>query len=218
MGSPSAVHRMSAARGAAGWDNFYVIIGSAAAGLTGLTFVVIALSADANMARCRGSRPSCPPRSFISARRCGSRRCAVCRGTRARVSGSRCSRAAPSAPPIRMGTMYRMAPHGRSDYVPVLEDWIWNGALPLASYAALGVGGALIWHESLARGTISSVSPRCCWLLIGIHNVWDLAVWILAERPQSRREMEGRPAATPRAAPERRATRGTGGVAIGRGR
>jgi hypothetical protein len=37
-----------------GWDNFYVIIGSAAAGLTGLTFVVIALAADADMARLSG--------------------------------------------------------------------------------------------------------------------------------------------------------------------
>jgi hypothetical protein len=29
------------------WDNFYVITGSAAAGFTGLTFVVIALASDA---------------------------------------------------------------------------------------------------------------------------------------------------------------------------
>jgi hypothetical protein len=32
----------------AGWDNFYVIAGSAAAGLTGLTFVVIALASMPN--------------------------------------------------------------------------------------------------------------------------------------------------------------------------
>src|SRR2546429_8014342 len=31
----------------AGWENFYVIIGSSAGGLTGLTFVVIALIRDA---------------------------------------------------------------------------------------------------------------------------------------------------------------------------
>jgi hypothetical protein len=29
----------------AGWDNFYVIAGSSAAGLTGLTFIVISLAA-----------------------------------------------------------------------------------------------------------------------------------------------------------------------------
>src|SRR5579864_7172810 len=32
----------------AGWDNFYVIAGGAAGGLTGLTFVVISLAADAH--------------------------------------------------------------------------------------------------------------------------------------------------------------------------
>ena len=32
----------------AGWENFYVITGSAAGGLTGLTFVVIALVTRAN--------------------------------------------------------------------------------------------------------------------------------------------------------------------------
>jgi uncharacterized membrane protein len=33
------------------WTNFYVIISSAAGGLTGLTFVVIALVADAHAVR-----------------------------------------------------------------------------------------------------------------------------------------------------------------------
>ena len=33
-----------------GWDNFYVILGSAAAGLIGLTFVVIALLSDVRRA------------------------------------------------------------------------------------------------------------------------------------------------------------------------
>ncbi|HEX9159511.1 MAG TPA: hypothetical protein VF835_04725, partial [Rhizomicrobium sp.] len=37
-----------------GWDNFYVIAGSSAAGLTGLTFVVITLSAGARRASAAG--------------------------------------------------------------------------------------------------------------------------------------------------------------------
>ena len=37
----------------ADWANFYVITGSAAAGLTGLTFVVIALASDAQRAHWR---------------------------------------------------------------------------------------------------------------------------------------------------------------------
>ena len=37
-----------------GWENFYVIVGSSAGGLTGLTFVVIALVGDANRIRPTG--------------------------------------------------------------------------------------------------------------------------------------------------------------------
>jgi hypothetical protein len=35
----------------AGWDNFYVILGSSGAALTGLQFVVVALSADRRSAK-----------------------------------------------------------------------------------------------------------------------------------------------------------------------
>jgi hypothetical protein len=38
-----------------GWDNFYVILGSAAAGLLGLTFVVIALISEARRATAAGT-------------------------------------------------------------------------------------------------------------------------------------------------------------------
>src|SRR5580658_8364505 len=44
-----------------GWENFYVIAGSSASGLTGLTFVVIALAADAKMVRLSGLRTFITP-------------------------------------------------------------------------------------------------------------------------------------------------------------
>ncbi len=43
------------------WGNFYVIIGSSAAALTGLTFVVIALAADARRLTPRGLRAFVTP-------------------------------------------------------------------------------------------------------------------------------------------------------------
>ena len=46
------------------WDNFYVITGSSAAGLTGLTFVVIALAADANRVNFRGLKAYVTPIIF----------------------------------------------------------------------------------------------------------------------------------------------------------
>ena len=43
------------------WNNFYVITGSSAAGLTGLTFVVIALAADASRVNPTGLRSFVTP-------------------------------------------------------------------------------------------------------------------------------------------------------------
>jgi EamA domain-containing membrane protein RarD len=45
----------------ADWNNFYVITGSAAAGLTGLTFVVIALAADTKRVNAKGLRAYVTP-------------------------------------------------------------------------------------------------------------------------------------------------------------
>jgi uncharacterized oligopeptide transporter (OPT) family protein len=49
----------------------------------------------------------------------------------------------------------------------------------------VGVGGALVWREAATAGYLIGV-PALVLVLIGIHNVWDLAVWILAERPERR--------------------------------
>ncbi len=77
----------------------------------------------------------------------------------------------------------------RNDYVPVLEDWIWNAALPLASYVLLAIGGKLAWSQPRAAGYLIGLSALAL-LFIGIHNAWDLAVWIIAERPERRRAEE----------------------------
>src|SRR2546429_8695452 len=45
----------------AGWENFYVIVGSCAGGLTGLTFVVIALIRDAQRPSGTGLRAFLTP-------------------------------------------------------------------------------------------------------------------------------------------------------------
>lgn len=59
----------------AAWESFYVIVGSSAAALTGLQFVVIVLAAEMD-ALGSGSGPahSAPRRSCTSAPSCSSRR------------------------------------------------------------------------------------------------------------------------------------------------
>lgn len=172
-----------------GWENFYVILGSAAAGLTGLTFVVVALAADANMTHLSGLRTFVSPTVihfssalWIAALCSVPRQTVLSLGVTGLASGI-------LGLAYTLRTMHRMASMDRRDYVPVLQDWVWNGALPLLAYALLGAGGALLWFASAAPGYLIGLSALLL-IFIGIHNVWDLAVWILAERPSRRREME----------------------------
>jgi len=86
-------------------------------------------------------------------------------------------------------TTYRMylLHKGRVDYVPVLADWVWNTVLPLVCYLGLAVAGGLVLLRPSAAlygvGTAALVL-----LFIGIHNAWDIAVWITAGHPGAQKK------------------------------
>ena len=164
-----------------GWDNFYVIAGSSAAGLTGLTFVVISLSAGARRVNALGLHTFVTPTivhfgavlavaAYLSMPRHGLLSLSLGLG------------AAGLAGLIYAGAlrarMRRLAP----EYPPVAEDWIWNVILPGIVYGALLIEAPLIWrwpHQSM-YGVAAVVVLL---MIIGIHNAWDIAVWNTVRRP-----------------------------------
>ena len=167
----------------AGWDNFYVIVGSAAAGLTGITFVVIALIRDRRSVRPTGVRAYLSP-------------------TIVHFGGVLALAAYVSMPHQRLltlsigfiaggiaGIIYglftalnlRRRSHG-GDYVPVSEDWIWNVILPTGVYACLTVAGFLIWREP-GQVLFAVALLSLLLLFIGIRNSWDIAVWMTTHPP-----------------------------------
>jgi hypothetical protein len=173
-----------------GWENFYVIIGSSAGGLTGLTFVVIALARDS----AQGVRPT-GIGAFVTP-------------TIVHFCGVLALAAFMSMPHQRTGTlsvglalgglagivyggliganMWRIGT-GSTHYVPVREDWIWNVILPTAVYAALTVMGVLLWDRLTAAALYGVAVLALALLFISIRNLWDIAVWISV---QSQREKE----------------------------
>ncbi len=167
-----------------GWNNFYVIVGSSAAGLTGLTFVVIALASDANMVRLSGLRTFITPivMHFGSALWIAALLCIPGHTTESLlicmiVTGGVLTAYAAT-------TTWRMY-RGRHDYRPMLEDWIWNALAPSLCYLVLlAAAMRLLHHTQSALYLIGAVALAL--LFIGIHNAWDLAVWITAERPGAR--------------------------------
>jgi AcrR family transcriptional regulator len=159
----------------ADWSNFYVIVGSAAGSLTGLTFVVIALSSGVNRANMTGIHTFLTPTivhfcnvlalaAFLSV-------------PRQSVITLSIGFAAPGvAGLIYVASIARRMRGIASQYVPVREDWLWNVIVPAAMYGTYLAMAFLAWHD-LEHGLYGVAATSLGLLLIGIRNSWDVAVW-----------------------------------------
>lgn len=157
------------------WENFYVIVGPAAGGLTGLTFVVISLTAEAQRAIAVGVRAFVTPTivhftavltlaAFLSAPHQTALTVSI-----GFVSGG-----------VR-GLLYiagvaRGMLSLRKHCVPVGEDWLWNVLIPALAYGSLLAMG-LIARRELAASLYGTACSALALLFAGIHNAWDVAVW-----------------------------------------
>jgi len=160
----------------AAWESFYVIVGSSAAALTGLQFVVIALIAE-------------------TARRTSSREFAafatpnVVHFGGVLVVSSILSAPWPTltGPDVAivalgvLGVWYTFAVWRRArrqqGYQPVFEDWAFHVILPLAGYLGLVLSG--IWLTSRPIGALFVTGGvEILLLIVGIHNAWDTVTFI----------------------------------------
>jgi hypothetical protein len=159
----------------ADWTNFYVITGSAAAGLTGLTFVVIALASDAQRASAGGLRAFVTPTivhfgavlalaAFLSMPHLGMMQLCIGLG------------AGGAAGLIYLAITARRIVAVAGNYVPVLEDWLGHTILPGLAYGALfAVAFTLARQPEQSLYAVAAASLLL--LFVGIHNCWDVAVW-----------------------------------------
>jgi hypothetical protein len=159
----------------AGWDNFYVITGSSAGGLTGLTFVVIALSADTKQINPRGLRVYITPTivhfgvvlalaAYLSMPHQGLLSLSLGFGA-VGVFGL-----------LYAGFIAANIGRISTTYIPVIEDWLWNAVLPAIVYGTFLAIGFFIWHSP--EKCLYAAAAACVLLMfIGIHNAWDIAAW-----------------------------------------
>jgi hypothetical protein len=157
------------------WDNFYVITGSSAAGLTGLTFVVIALSADAKRVSIDGLRAYVTP-TIVHFGAVLALAVYLSMPHQGMLSLSVGFGAAGAAGLAYIAHIARNIRRVASDYAPVHEDWLWNVVLPGIVYGALLALAFLIWRlpdPSMYGAAVVSILL----MFIGIHNAWDIAVW-----------------------------------------
>jgi hypothetical protein len=167
----------------AAWQNFYVIVGTAAATLTGLLFIVITLIAQL---RVQASSPSSgiavfsTPNVFhfgaallvaalLSAPWSALWNACLLLGLAGLVGAT------------YLISVLWLARHRLADYQPVLSDWLWHTVLPLVSYTALVVAAILLpSHPAPALFVIAAATLLL--LFIGTHNAWDVVTYTAFER------------------------------------
>jgi hypothetical protein len=160
----------------ADWANFYVIAGSAAAQLTGLTFVVIALAANRRGMTTRGLGAFVTPTvmhfgtvlalaAFLSMPRQNVMSLSLGFGV-AGVAGL-----------VYGGLVAVSMRRLGSVYVPVGEDWLWHVILPTLVYGALLVM-AFLTRRRIEQSLYGVATASMLLLFIGIHNALDVAVSI----------------------------------------
>jgi hypothetical protein len=156
------------------WQNFYVIIGSAAATLTGLMFVVITLTVGV---RRRGGTLSGDGIATFSTPSVVHYCVAL---LVAAVLNAPWTTLWPAGLLLGLcglgGVIYEIIVIRRARrltvYQPVLEDWLWHAVLPLASYLALVIAGLLLMVDPVPALFIIA-GATVLLLFIGIHNAWD---------------------------------------------
>lgn len=168
----------------ADWSNFYVIIGTAAGGLTGLTFVVIALASEVNRLETAGLRAFVTP-TIVHFGTVLALAAYLNVPHQSVISLSIGFAVAGVAGVVYSGVIAATMRTFATKYVPVHEDWLWNVLVPAALYATLAAMAVLSWRR-LEHGLYGIAAVSVSLLFVGIRNAWDVAVWnSVKQHPQT---------------------------------
>ncbi|HYU97828.1 MAG TPA: hypothetical protein VE977_03325 [Pyrinomonadaceae bacterium] len=179
---------MEAASPLAAWETFFFLIGSSAAALTGLQFVVMALIAESGRRTThREIEAFSTPTilhftavllvsAILSAPWHGLLPVAIILGV--------CGIAGVAYIFLIIRRARRL-----STYRLVGEDWRWHVVFPLISYVLLLVSAILLPGQ--AHRVLFGIGASALLLLfIGLHNAWDTVTYITIDLPAGRREPE----------------------------
>lgn len=165
-----------------GWDNFYVIVGAAAGVLIGLQFVVIALQRDVTEGAGAAVRAfGSPTIVHLTAVLALSAIIMMPRHTRSSLGTVVLVAAAGLL--AYVGWVFGKA-REQDIYQPDLEDWIWHYCLPALAYLSLLGAGAWVWSAP-SKALYAVAASVLLLLVVGIHNAWDAAVYVVITRSGS---------------------------------
>jgi len=176
----------------AGWANFYVIVGSSAGALTGLTFVVVTIVAG---------RPS-GPATETGLNSVFTAPMVVLFCTPLLLAGILTAPWPSLSLPAGLLAATGLAGSAYAVWIGVRaarlrtyqadrSDWLWYVIVPLAGYAAILIDGLLLTRAP--QTALAAIAAAVMLLLFtGIHNAWDVVTFVAFDR-------DGRDATTGRA-------------------
>ena len=172
------------------WESFYIIVGSSAAALTGLQFVVITLVSEAqSRASSTGAIGAFATPTIVHF-------CAalffsvVMSAPWPRLSEPAFVIGASGAAGLVYTAVVTWRATHQTDYQMVAEDWIWHVTLPLVVYATQLVAGLLLSRYTLVALFATAIASLLL-VYIGIHNAWDTSTYMVAQRLRRDREQSG---------------------------
>jgi len=171
------------------WESFYIIVGSSAAALTGLQFVVITLIGEGqSRASSNGAIGAFATPTIVHF-------CAalffsvVMSAPWPRLSEPAFVIAASGAVGlVYTATVTWRATH-QTAYQMVAEDWIWHVTLPVVVYATQLVAGLLLSRFTLVALFATAIASLLL-VYIGIHNAWDTSTYMVAQRLKREKDDE----------------------------
>jgi hypothetical protein len=174
------------------WESFYVIVGSSAAALTGLQFVVIALIADVRRKGTSHEIAAFGTPNVVHF-------CAVLLVSailsapwHALANPAIALQASGAAGIVYVLIVLRRA-RRQTGYKPVFEDWLSHVILPLLGYSGL-LAAALLLQARPVPALFGIATTSLLLLFVGIHNAWDTVTYITVQAWKAAEEEDSRAA------------------------
>jgi hypothetical protein len=170
----------------AAWENFYVIIGSAAAALTGLMFVVVALISESETGTSSpgvGAFATPTVVHFCAALLVS----AILSAPWHELYNAGLALGICGAAGVIYSAIVVRRARRQTAYKPVLEDWLWHAAFPCIAYSALFLAAISLRANPVAALFVVAAATLLL-LFIGIHNSWDTVTYVAIQRLERQNE------------------------------
>lgn len=166
------------------WQSSYVIMGSSAAALTGLQFVVVALIGEAGERRTADGIGAFATPTIVHFSAVLLLSTILSAPWQMLLSTALALGACGVAGVIYV-VLVVMRLRRMTDYQPMLEDWLCHAVLPFIAYASL-LSAAITLTRNSGMALFMVRGAALLLLFIGIHNAWDVATYITVESVQTR--------------------------------